>query len=158
MSACGSSVKTRRRVAEGSSPLAFALSRDTETIDLHTEISALSSRYKHHGFSEEQEVRLVLVPIHDEAHRVAMEVARNKGETLMPRKPIKFQERGGILIPYLELFGGGINGPTGKLPIRRILVGPHVDRDKRAAAVRSMVKECGISVPVEVSGIPYLGR
>jgi hypothetical protein len=62
------------------------------------------------------------------------------------------------LVPYLELFGGAINGPSGKLPIRRILVGPHVERDKRAAAVRSMVKQYGMSVPVEVSGIPYLGR
>ena len=89
---------------------------------------------------------------------MAIEVAKNQGKTLKPRKPIKYRERDGVLIPYLELFGGAINGPTGKLPIRRILVGPHVDGDKRAAAVRSMVKQYGMSVPIEVSGIPYLGR
>lgn len=136
----------------------FILSRGTESLHLHTEISALSLRYKHHGFSEEAEVRMVLIPIHDEVHKVALEVAKSKKETLMPRKPIKFRERGGVLIPYLQLFGGAINGPTGKLPIRRILVGPHVDRDKRASAVRSMVNQYGMSIPVEVSGIPYLGR
>jgi hypothetical protein len=136
----------------------FILSRGAEPLHLHAEISALSSRYKHHGFSQEEEVRMVLIPIHDEVHKVAIEVAKSKGRSLMPRKPIKFRERGGVLVPYLELFGGAINGPSGKLPIRRILVGPHVERDKRAAAVRSMVKQYGMSVPVEVSGIPYLGR
>ena len=94
---------------------------------------------------------------HEEVYHYTTAV-KNRGMTLMPRKPIKFRERGGALIPYLELFGGVINGPAGKLPIRRILVGPHVDSEKRAAGVRSMVKQYGMSVPVEVSGIPYLGR
>jgi len=136
----------------------FILSRGAESLHLHAEISALSSRYKHYGFSEEVEVRMVLIPIHDEVHKVAIELAKSHGKSLLPRKPIRFRERSGVLVPYLELFGGAINGPSGKLPVRRILVGPHVDRDKRAAAVRSMVKQCGMSVPVEVSGIPYLGR
>jgi len=135
------------------------LSRNAEPLeDLHTPISALSSRYKHPGFSEEQEVRIVAIPVHDEVHNMAVELAISEGKALMPRKPKKFRERGGVLIPYLELFGGAINGSTGKLPIRRILVGPHVDSEKRAAAVRSMLKQYGMSVPVEVSGIPYLGR
>lgn len=136
----------------------FILSRGAEHVNLHTEISALSSRYKHYGFAEEQEVRIVLVPAHEEVHKAAMEIAKRTGRTLMPRKPIKFRERGGILIPYLELFGGEINGPAGDLPIQRILIGPHPDREKRAVAVRSMVKQYGMSVPVHVSGIPYLGR
>lgn len=136
----------------------FILSRGADKIHLHTEISALSSRYKHHGFSEEEEVRIVVIPIHDEVHKEALKLAKSKRKPLMPRKPIKFRERGGVLIPYLELFGGAINGATGKLPIRRILVGPHFDRDKRASAIRSMVKQFGMSIPVEVSGIPYLGR
>ena len=136
----------------------FILSPGAEKLDLHTEISALSSRYKHHGFSEEEEVRIVAIPVHDEVHTLAVENAKNTGKALLPRKPIRFRERGGVLIPYLELFGGAMNGPTGKLPIRRILVGPHFDREKRAAAVRSMVKQYGMSVPVEASGIPYLGR
>ena len=136
----------------------FILSGGTESLDLHTQISALSSRYKHHGFSEEKEVRIVAIPIHDEVHKEAVMLAKSKGKTLMPRKPIKFRERGGILIPYLELFGDAMNGPTGKLPIRRILVGPHIDRKKRAEAVNSMVKQYGMSVPVVISGIPYLGR
>lgn len=136
----------------------FILSSCAETPHIHEQISALSSRYKHPGFSEEQEVRIVAIPIHDGVHEMAVKLAKRSGRTLMPRKPIKFRERGGVLIPYLELFGGAINGATGRLPIRRILVGPHVDRDKRAAALRSMVKQYGMSVPVKVSGIPYLGR
>ena len=137
----------------------FILSRGAESFeDLHKPLSALSSRYKHPGFSEEKEVRIVVVPIHDEIHKEAVEHAKSKGSALMPRKPIKFRERDGVLIPYVELFGRVINGATGKLPILRILVGPHADREKRAAAVRSMVKQYGMSVPVEVSGIPYLGR
>ncbi|MCX7169263.1 MAG: DUF2971 domain-containing protein, partial [Proteobacteria bacterium] len=137
----------------------FILTRGAEPLNLHTAISALSSRYKHHGFSEETEVRIVVIPIHDDVYKEAIKLAKiNRVPPLKQRKPIKFRERGGVLIPYLELFGGAINGSTGKLPIQRILVGPHIDRDKRASAVRSMVKQCGMSVPVEVSGIPYLGR
>lgn len=136
----------------------FLLSRGSEELHLHNEISALSTRYKHHLFSEEQEVRLVVIPIHDEVHKIAVKRAQKEGRELKPRKPVKFRERGGVLIPYLELFGGAINGPSEKLPIRRILVGPHPDKKKRAAAVRLMVKQIGMDVPVAVSEIPYLGR
>ncbi len=136
----------------------FILSRGANHIHLHTEISALSSRYKHHGFSEEAEVRIVLMPIHDEVYKVAVDLAERKGQSLKPRKPIKFRERHGVLIPYLELFGGGVMASNAKLPIRRILVGPHPEREKRAAAARLLVKQCGIAASVEVSAIPYLGR
>ncbi len=136
----------------------FLMSPSRDKLDLHTEISALSCRYKHPGFSEEKEVRVVVMPSNDKVRAVSLKLAEKKGGTVNPRKPVKYRERGGLLIPYVGLFGESLCGPAGKLPIRRILVGPHVDREKRAAAVRSILKQYGMSIPVEVSGIPYLGR
>lgn len=138
----------------------FILTLEQKTLDgLHVPMAALSSRYKHCGFSEEAEVRIVAMPVSDRVYEVAVKIAtaKDKLKDLLPRKPIKFRQHRGLLIPYIELFAHGRNGPGDKLPIRRILVGPHADREKRATAVRALVRELGLGISVEVSGIPYLG-
>jgi hypothetical protein len=99
------------------------------------------------------------MPVTDEVHEQAVKLATQKDRRheLLPRKPIRFRQQRGLLIPYIELFGPERSVPDGELPIRRILVGPHPDRAKRAAAVRALVRELGMKIPVEVSAIPYLG-
>jgi hypothetical protein len=58
-----------------------------------------------------------------------------------------------LLMPYIKLFGEGQ-----KLPIRKILVGPHPDKTKRKRAVQQMLEQHAIEAEVLVSDIPYLGR
>jgi hypothetical protein len=138
----------------------FILTLDQKCLDsLHIPMAGLSSRYKHYGFSEEAEVRIVAMPVSDAVYEmeVRLATAKDKLHELRARKPINFRERRGQLIPYIKLFGPGRNGPDDKLPIRRILVGPHPDRMKRATAVRALLRELGLDIAVEVSGIPYLG-
>jgi hypothetical protein len=99
------------------------------------------------------------MPATDGIHEQTVKLATQKDRRheLKPRKPIKFRQQRGLLIPYIELFGPGRNGPGDKLPICRILVGPHPDRAKRATAVKALVRELGLKIPVELSAIPYLG-
>lgn len=98
------------------------------------------SRYKHRGFKEENEVRLVVAPIPPEAVR--------DGFTSIPRQ---LRERNGERIPYVSLFDGmGIEHT-----IEKIIVGPHPQKQARAAALRVMLG----ARPIEVtcSDIPLAG-
>ncbi|MCI0560999.1 MAG: DUF2971 domain-containing protein [Nitrososphaera sp.] len=107
------------------------------------------SRYKHQGFKEENEVRIVAVPaIQDREYR---QLAEKEGHALKPDKERKFRESKGERIPYIELF----NSPEAKLPIERILVGPHKEKEVRASALRVMLRDTDIEVTV--SDIPYVG-
>lgn len=95
------------------------------------------SRYKHQGFKEENEVRIVAYP--DDAFQEKQE------------KEQKFREKNGEWIPYIELF----NSPDILLPIEKIIVGPHKEKEARASALRIMLRNTGIDVTV--SDIPYIG-
>ncbi|TAL00607.1 MAG: DUF2971 domain-containing protein [Rhodospirillaceae bacterium] len=103
---------------------------------------ALSSQPKHPGFSEENEVRIATT-VSSRSDEVI------DGEPLRTRQ-IKFRNTAGVTVPYIELFAG-LNK---RLPIKRILVGPHVDRDKRAVYVRSLLRD--LPIEVTVSDIPYI--
>ncbi len=72
-------------------------------------------------FSEEAEVRIVAMPVSDEVYGMATKSPAR-------RKPVEFLSRNGILVPHISLFGEAVGG--GKLPVRRILVGPHPNRRK----------------------------
>lgn len=94
------------------------------------------SRYKHQGFKEENEVRIVVYP--DDAFQEKQE------------KEQKFREKNGEWIPYIEFF----NSQDIVLPIERIIVGPHKEKEARASALRIMLRTTGIEVTV--SDIPYI--
>jgi hypothetical protein len=107
------------------------------------------SRYKHCGFSEENEVRAVILPT--VMDREYLDLAKTNDVTLKPEKERKFREKNGQLIPYIELFDSvGI-----ELPIERIIVGPHKEKEARAAALRVMLRNTEIEITC--SDIPFVG-
>jgi hypothetical protein len=114
-------------------------------------ITSLSCFYKHWGFWEEREVRIVLTP-------VDREVGNAAGDSL-PIKKIKTFLRNGMPVPYIELFAKVSDYSTQRrLPIKRIIVGPHRDSMARKGAVQILLATNGYQADVEVSQIPYIGH
>ena len=107
------------------------------------------SRYKHYGFREENEVRIVALPT--VLDQEMLKLARSEGVTLKPEKESKFRKDKGQHIPYIKLF----NSIDIDLPIEQIIVGPHKDKETRAAALRVMLRKT--SIEIACSDIPYLG-
>jgi len=98
------------------------------------------SRYKHRGFKEENEVRLVVAP--------ASLRAVKDGTISITRKS---RYKNGECIPYISLFDS-----TGIEPaMERVIVGPHREKDARAAALRVMLGTREIEVTC--SDIPFVG-
>lgn len=112
--------------------------------DLVRPFMSLATRHKHAGFHEECEVRIAVV-------------TPNSHKSGLPDKPVHFRERDGLLIPYIKLFDRD-PGPNEKLPVMKVIVGPHPEREKRGRSIELLLKEVGIKAPVVVSEIPYLGR
>lgn len=107
------------------------------------------SRYKHCGFEEENEVRAVILPtVIDQEY---LNLAMADGSTLKPEKERKFRDKNGEIVPYIELF----NSAEIELPIKRIIVGPHKEKEARAAALRVMLRNT--SIKVACSDIPFVG-
>jgi hypothetical protein len=106
-------------------------------------------RYKHCGFSEENEIRVVVLPtVVDEEY---LELAKEESVTLKPEKERKFRIKNGEPVPYIELFkSSGM-----ELPIEKIIVGPHKEKEARAAALRVMLRNT--KVKISCSEIPFVG-
>jgi hypothetical protein len=107
------------------------------------------SRYKHCGFKEENEVRVVLLPT--VITQELLTLASRDGVIYKPEKERKFRNKNGQLVPYIELF----NSIDLELPIERIIVGPHKEKDARAAALRVMLRNTKIEITC--SDIPFVG-
>lgn len=107
------------------------------------------SRYKHYGFSEENEVRVVALPtlIDNEIIKLANE----DGVILKPEKERKFRQKNRQRIPYIELF----DSTDVKLPIEKIIVGPHTEKEARAIEIRDVLSKTNIEIIC--SEIPYVG-
>lgn len=140
-------------------PLSFTLSgvrggTAEETNGFYQAISSLSCLYKHWGFWEEREVRVVAIPVDAEIARSAA----TEGET-KPQKPIKTFLRGSLPVPYLELFTQPASSHEQvRLPIKRVIVGPHREADLRAQAVQRLLAANDDEAEVVYSQIPYIGR
>ncbi|MDH3997261.1 MAG: DUF2971 domain-containing protein [Desulfuromonadales bacterium] len=106
------------------------------------------SRYKHFGFHEEKEVRIVVMPT---AASIIKELAESDGVKLKPEKERNFRTWDNKTIPYIELF----NSSEIDLPIKKIIVGPHKEQKARAAALRVMLRDTNIEV--SCSDIPFVG-
>jgi hypothetical protein len=121
-----------------------------ETDRLYEAVTALSCIYKHWGFWEEREIRVVVVP-------VCNEVAVAGEPQASPQKEIQF--RGEMKIPYVELFSAGrLMDAKATLPIKRVIVGPHKNREVHAESVRQELLRAGYPAEVIQSKIPYIGR
>lgn len=107
------------------------------------------TRYKHHSFSEENEVRVVVLPT--VLDQEILEIASTDGVILKPEKERKFRSKNGQLVPYIELF----NSPDIELPIEKIIVGPHKEKEARAVTLRVMQRNTNIEITC--SDIPFVG-
>lgn len=115
-------------------------------------------RYKHWGFGEESEVRVVALPYplhHEEFAKDMKAEGITVGEISR-----KFYPRAGALVPYIDLFDGVTSKPGKTLPIERIIVGPtknSQEKNRRIDAVRMLINQHGIKAEVVVSEIPFVG-
>jgi hypothetical protein len=107
------------------------------------------SRYKHYGFNEENEVRIVVLPT--VINQEFLELVSTDDVILKPEKERKFRNKNGQLVPYIELF----NSIDIELPIERIIVGPHKEKEAGAAALRVMLRNTKIEITC--SDIPFVG-
>lgn len=119
--------------------------------ELSEPLTTLSTFFKHRGFEEEREVRLVLSLLGPglEAHPDIKSARQHL---------VKTTARGGATVPYVELCVREVNGVREHLPIKRIIVGPHRDKYDRKRGVQLLLKQHGLTAEVKVSDIPYRGR
>lgn len=104
----------------------------------------MGTRHKHWGFHEEQEVRIIALK------RKSQQTHKSDKQPVINY----FYSRSGSLVPHLKLFKGS------ELPIIRVIIGPHPERDKRVEAVNRLLIQRGFpsSVQAVPSDIPYLGK
>lgn len=133
-------------------------------------ISSLSCSYKHSGFAEEREVRVVAIPFVPVAPPItwadgalkpqkSIKLAFAAGDEIKLQKPIKTFVRNGTDVPYLELFkNGGPPETQARLPIKKVIIGPHKDATSRAADIKQLLEKHGYNPEVVCSSIPYVTR
>ena len=126
-------------------------SGQTELDSLVDPLTQLCLRTKHAGFEEESEVRIVSLRSVPEV----WELAKLDGERRSQRD-IFFRPKGETLVPYLKLFGHELYGQTTRLPIDKIIVGPHPEQSMRFEAVERLRQQYGLDAKVFKSSIPYL--
>jgi len=107
-------------------------------------------RYKHWGFEEEAEVRVVSIP----NSKVILQAAAEG----IAAKTINIEHfsRGGLLVPCIYLFKNVTSISGRLLPIKRIIVGPHKDKIKRKHSIENLLYSLNLTIPVSVSEIPYV--
>lgn len=130
---------------------AFVKNRSQEELEkAFGPTTTLSCMFKHWGFHEEREVRIVAIPPTFELIKEALA----HGKSRPVRSPSTFL-RGGTPVPYLDLFAN--NAKEVSLPITRVIVGPHPQSELRKQAVQQLLESKGISAEVVISQIPYIG-
>lgn len=126
-------------------------SRELEK-QMYPALTQCACRYKHWGFKEENEVRVIAIPNNKEV----CDLARADG-TIINEMPRGHFIRSGTPVPFIDLFKGVTSVPTKCLPIKRIIVGPHPNKKERIRAVEMLLDQYGIKADVSASEIPYLG-
>jgi hypothetical protein len=79
-------------------------------------------------------------------------LAKADGTTLKPEKVRKFRLNKEQRVPYIELF----DSPDIKLPIEKIIIGPHKDKEARRAELLEILSKSNIEIVC--SEIPYANR
>ena len=101
--------------------------------DVSNPITSLSVRHKHRGFREEAEVRIVALRSVAEV----WEQEKANGEP-RPQRELLFKPRGGLLVPYIRLFGKDGLGNDTNLPISKVIVDiPNEKRGVKRSSVFS---------------------
>lgn len=106
----------------------------------------IATRYKHQAFEEEREVRMVFSPWNEEGY-IGAESDEIKGRKLK----VPIVENGST---YIELFDGQT---VSRLPIVKVIVGPHRDQEKHYDEVRTKLKHRK-DIEVVRSETPYIGK
>jgi hypothetical protein len=107
------------------------------------------SRYKHRGFEEEQEVRFVVSPTDDWGIELLKASGKFDKQKHKSKKTIKFKE---TLSPYVVLF----EDPDVQLPIARIIVGPHRDKEVRHQRLQKQLELRRLKIEVTCSETPFV--
>ncbi len=101
--------------------------------------------FKHHGFAEEGEWRLI------QQGRIGREDICK----------VAFRARSGRLVSYAPLtFDGKTDAPANMLPVKAVVYGPTLDSEAAERAVRWLLENYGFApdaVHIEASGIPFKG-
>jgi len=100
--------------------------------------------FKHEGFKEEQEWRMIFAPAAVGGVNPRYRAARD------------------MLIPYYSLKDlivsqGAVDAAQWRLPIKRVLIGPSRHRALNKASAESLLSDNGYSRPVDTSATPYRG-
>ncbi|MBK8209455.1 MAG: DUF2971 domain-containing protein [Rhodospirillales bacterium] len=112
---------------------------------LHKFFARAACTFKHQAFREESEVRIVIMPLcRDEVPE----------QRRISTRSFKDVHRRCENILYIKLFDGIDNM---RLPIERIVVGPHSRQGDLRADAHSLVAELGYDFSVECSHTPYIG-
>lgn len=130
----------------------FLISGDSDDLaPIFVPIHQMGCTTKHWGFREEKEVRLVL----SQPHPSLVEALPDEHVL----KTVHHVLRNGAPVPYMALFENLSCSVRGRLPIKRVLIGPHAESSNRKLATELLLRNFGyIDVPVTVSSIPYRGR
>ena len=116
--------------------------------DALADFNYFTTFFKHRGFKEEREVRLVVAKILHSENFLKMHAQRGSKPT--PEKMLQFRTKNSQPVPFIKLFES-----LGKqLPITRILVGPGERKLQVAKAIRMLVAKHNIEVAV--SEIPFV--
>jgi hypothetical protein len=122
-------------------------SRDFSVDEAVLAFVASATTFKHRGFFEEREVRLIAIAGTEAAAEMMKDV---KGYKPTPVKARSTTDRNGSKREHISLFGSGFAA----LPIRRVIVGPSRSQDQNVAIARDIV---GDGIPVTKSATLFLG-
>jgi hypothetical protein len=129
--------------------LAASANREIDFSEGFTEFMVHSTLFKHRGFLEEREVRVVASP--STTKSIAVNMHENPDFVpVLPLKPVHRRRNGSRYIPYIKLF----DNLAARLPITRVLVGPAAEQE---ATLRQAAALLGPSIPVVRSETPYIG-
>lgn len=120
---------------------------------------------KSQGFYEEKEIRISQIVFIDNADLLE---ACQRNQIVLAKQPCLCNStRNGKLVPYIKLFpefDSANDDPNEmKLPIKRIIVGPHPDKEGRVQALKTLLHNVRVpslgNAPIEIhpSDIPYIG-
>jgi hypothetical protein len=112
-------------------------------------ITILSVLCKHRGFAEEKEVRIV---VSEPSAEVGHDLSNQSGK---PYRREHSYFRDGAVVPCIHLFE---DQALNALPIRRVIIGPHPEKQQRKKAVGILLRNHGIDAEVLVSDTPFRGR
>lgn len=134
-------------LSEGVIKKAVEGDRNFTTAELFVPFVGSATAFKHRGFYEEREVRLVAMA----GTKFADDNIKDQdGYTPMPLREPSTIECDGISRQYISLFGKDCD----RLPIERVIVGPSRTQPENVAIARKIV---GDATPVLKSATPFVG-